>query len=124
MARKQRVLVAEDEEDIRFLIVSLLESDGRFEVVGDARNGAEAVAMAEELQPDSILLDLRMPKMDGRQALPLIRGAVHGCSIVVLSAVPPTTLGPEAWLMADAYLEKHELIHVCGVLASLCGASA
>ena len=119
MARKQRVLVAEDEEDVRFLIVSLLESDGRFEVVGDARNGAEAVALARELQPDSILLDLLMPKMDGRRALPLIKDVAHDCSIVVLSAIPAATVGPEAWLMADAYLEKHELVDVCGVLASL-----
>jgi CheY-like chemotaxis protein len=122
MARKLRVLVAEDEEDIRYLIVSILESDGRFEVVGDARNGAEAVALAEELQPDSVLLDLRMPKMDGRRALPLIKSVAHHCSVVVLSAVPPTIGGPEAWLMADAYLEKHELIEVPRVLASLGGA--
>ena len=119
MARKQRVLVAEDEEDVRFLIVSMLERDGRFEVVGDARNGAEAVALAQELQPDSILLDLMMPKMDGRRALPLIRSAVQGCSIVVLSAVPAATVGPDAWLLADAYLGKHELVDVPGVLASL-----
>ena len=120
MERKQRVLVAEDEEDVRFLIVSMLERDGRFEVVGDARNGAEAVALAEALQPDSILLDLLMPKMDGRRALPLIRDVAHGCSIVVLSAVPAATVGAEAWLMADAYLGKHELVDVPGVLASLC----
>ena len=119
MERKQRVLVAEDEEDVRFLIVSMLERDGRFEVVGDARNGVEAVALAEALQPDSILLDLLMPKMDGRRALPLIRDVAHGCSIVVLSAIPAARVGPEAWLMADAYLEKHELVDVCGVLASL-----
>ena len=43
----------------------------------------------------------------------------HDCSIVVLSAIPAATVGPEAWLMADAYLEKHELVDVCGVLASL-----
>ena len=120
MERKQRVLVAEDEEDVRFLIVSMLERDGRFEVVGDTRNGAEAVSLAEALQPDSILLDLLMPKMDGRRALPLIRDVAHGCSIVVLSAVPPATVGPEAWLMADAYLGKHELVDVPGALASLC----
>ena len=61
---RPRVLVAEDEALIRLDLVELLEGDG-YEVVGQAGNGEEAVAMARELTPDLVVMDVKMPKMDG-----------------------------------------------------------
>ena len=62
-----RVLVCEDETIIRLDLCQLLESAG-LTVVGEARDGAEAVRLAEELTPDIILMDVRMPELDGVEA--------------------------------------------------------
>ena len=59
-----RVLVAEDEALIRFDLVELLNDEG-YEVVGQAGDGEAAVEMARELEPDLVVMDVKMPKMDG-----------------------------------------------------------
>ncbi len=66
--KRIRVLVVDDSSVQRRMLVSLLELDGGFEVVGTASNGAEAVTMALRLMPDVITMDLRMPIMDGLAA--------------------------------------------------------
>ncbi len=63
-AQKRRVLVVEDEALIRLDIVETLRDFG-FEVIGEAADGEQAVAMASELKPDVIVMDIKMPKMDG-----------------------------------------------------------
>ena len=62
-----RVLLADDEELVRFGLRTVLESAG-LEVVGEASDGAEAVALAAELKPDVVLMDIRMPRVDGLAA--------------------------------------------------------
>jgi two-component system, chemotaxis family, protein-glutamate methylesterase/glutaminase len=66
--KRIRVLVVDDSSVQRRMLVSLLELDGGFEVIGTASNGAEAVTMALRLLPDVITMDLRMPIMDGLAA--------------------------------------------------------
>ncbi len=61
---RPRVLVAEDEALIRLDLVELLEGEG-YEVVGQAGDGEEAVEKARQLQPDLVVMDVKMPKMDG-----------------------------------------------------------
>lgn len=63
----RRVLVAEDESLIRMDIVETLRDNG-FEVVGEAGDGEQAVALALELEPDLVVMDVKMPKMDGISA--------------------------------------------------------
>ena len=63
-----RILVAEDSATIRELLIAVLESDPELKVVGQARNGREAVALAVELRPDLITMDVNMPVMDGLEA--------------------------------------------------------
>ena len=79
------VLVVDDEKDFRFLARAILEEDGRFEVVGEAADGQEAIVEAARLRPDVILLDLRMPGMDGLRALPRLLVASPKSRIVVVS---------------------------------------
>jgi response regulator NasT len=62
-----RVLIAEDEALIRMDLREMLEEDGH-EVVGEARNGAEAIALAETLKPDVVFMDINMPDVSGIEA--------------------------------------------------------
>lgn len=63
-----RVLVVDDNPLFAEAVASLLESDARIEVIGCATNGAEAVDFARKLTPDLVLMDIRMPVMDGIEA--------------------------------------------------------
>ncbi|MBO9521070.1 MAG: response regulator [Nocardioidaceae bacterium] len=106
-ARTYRLLVVDDAEDIRTLIRLKLGREAGLEVVGEAADGQQAVEMARALQPDLVLLDMAMPRMDGLQALPLIRDAVPGVRVVVLSGFNQSTLEREALAAgADRYVVK------------------
>lgn len=63
-----RVLIAEDSVTVRELLVAILESDPEIRVVGQAKNGAEAVELAIRLKPDLVTMDIHMPVMDGFEA--------------------------------------------------------
>src|SRR5262249_3418096 len=80
-----RVLIVDDHPLTRGALTALLTQHG-FEVVGDAEDGEDAIEVARNLQPDLILLDLTMPGMGGLEALPLLRDAVPGCEVVMLTA--------------------------------------
>lgn len=67
----RKVLVAEDEALIRLDLVELLTDEG-FEVIGQAADGEEAVKLARELEPDLVIMDVKMPKMDGITAAEII----------------------------------------------------
>jgi two-component system, NarL family, nitrate/nitrite response regulator NarL len=102
-----RVLVVDDEPDIRILLWLAVEADGRCQVVADASNGREGVVRAAEHQPDVVVLDQMMPEMDGVHALPLIREAAPRAKVIMLSALSSQDLRAEALRSgADAYLEK------------------
>jgi two-component system, NarL family, response regulator DegU len=81
----ERILIVDDHPLTRDALGSLLEQHG-FDVVGQASDGAEAIAMASRLRPDLVLLDLTMPGMDGLSALPTIREASPESEVVVLTA--------------------------------------
>jgi DNA-binding NarL/FixJ family response regulator len=72
-ARTIRVLIADDHRLFAQALEAILAADDRIEVAGHARDGREAVKLAEELQPDVILMDIAMPAMDGFQATRVIR---------------------------------------------------
>jgi two-component system chemotaxis response regulator CheB len=73
MAEKRiRVLIVDDSAFMRKVLQSILTSDPQIEVVGEARDGRDAVAKAESLKPDVITMDINMPGMDGLQATEII----------------------------------------------------
>lgn len=91
----------------RLLLRVTLELEEGIEVVGEAGNGRDAVALAGDMRPDVLLLDIAMPELDGLEALPLLREASPGTRVVVLTGFARTDLQERALeLGAVRYLEK------------------
>ncbi|HUR78060.1 MAG TPA: response regulator [Acidimicrobiales bacterium] len=110
LRRQLRVLIADDTAIVRTVVTRILRSDERFDVVGEATNGREAVEHATAMHPDLVLLDLAMPEMDGLEALPLIRQISPAPNVIVLSAFSPDQMAAAAIdAGALAYLEKNQL---------------
>jgi CheY-like chemotaxis protein len=116
---KVRVLLADDLSDIRLVMRLLFEADGRAEIVGEATDGAQAIELARELRPDAVVLDLRMPGMDGVEALPLIRAASPGTVIVALSALPVGPMTDRAVDLGATYIRKPDLRRVVNLVGAL-----
>jgi DNA-binding NarL/FixJ family response regulator len=80
-----RILVAEDDESFLDYIALVLDQDERFAVAGRARNGRDAVDLAERLELDAIVMDIEMPVLDGVEATRLLRAASPELPIVAVS---------------------------------------
>lgn len=80
-----RVLIADDHAVLRSGLSLLLSSQGAFEIVAEAATGIETLTLAEELQPDLILLDLSMPSLGGLDALPTLRQQCPQAKVLVLT---------------------------------------
>jgi DNA-binding NarL/FixJ family response regulator len=103
---RPRVLLADDHARLREALRDLLTETG-FEVVGESGDGADAVAMARQLEPDIVVIDLRMPVLNGLDATRLIRDDRPATQVVVLSAFESPELGRQAREAgAYAYLDK------------------
>jgi DNA-binding NarL/FixJ family response regulator len=84
-ARAARVLVVDDQTLFRTGLTSLLSEDARVEVVGQAVDGADAVKQAIKLKPDVVLMDIKMPNVDGIEATRQIVEAVPGVRVLILT---------------------------------------
>ena len=82
-----QVLIADDHSVVRQGLRMFLSSDPELEIVGEARDGAEAVRLARQLRPDVVLMDLLMPVMDGIAATAAIRREVPDTEVVALTSV-------------------------------------
>ena len=80
-----RVLLADDHAVLRSGLRLLLTSTNEYDVVGEASSGAETLSLAEQLQPDLILLDLSMPALGGLDVLPTLRKLVPSARILILT---------------------------------------
>jgi len=103
------LLVVDDHPVVRDGLSSMFARDPEFEVLGEAADGAEAVRLAQELRPDVILMDLRMPGMDGVTAITeLARRGVGACVLVLTTydtdshVVPAIEAGATGYLLKDA----------------------
>jgi DNA-binding NarL/FixJ family response regulator len=113
MAPPVRVVVVEDNDVFREALVLLLGQEPDVEIVGDVAGGEEALGLAADVEPDVVLLDYRLPGMDGVQATRELRRVVPGAAVVALTA--SATLreadalreaGAVACLTKDAQLEE------------------
>jgi len=104
-----KVLVADDQRVVREGLATIVASIPGMEVVGLAANGEEAVALTAEHQPDVVLMDLRMPVMDGAESTAAIRAGYPGTQVVVLttyaddqSIIAALSAGATGYLTKDA----------------------
>jgi DNA-binding NarL/FixJ family response regulator len=102
-----RVLVVDDHALFAEALMLTLGIDDRIQVVGSAANGAEAVALAQELRPDVVLMDVHMPTMDGIEATRHVRRVSPGSRVVIVSAARSPEFAAHARLAgAERYLTK------------------
>jgi two-component system NarL family response regulator len=105
-----RALVVDDSPIAAGAIRLLLENRLSLEIVGYAENGEEGVAQAEELQPDLILMDLQMPRLDGISAIRLIRGFMEDVRIIVITFIHGDEVRKECIKIgADGFVVKDRL---------------
>jgi len=109
-----RVLIADDHSVVRQGLLMFLGADPEIEIVGEARDGAEAVRLARQHRPDVVLMDLLMPVMSGTAATAMIRRELPDTEVVALtsvledaSVVEAVRVGAIGYLLKDT--EAHEL---------------
>jgi DNA-binding NarL/FixJ family response regulator len=119
-----RVLIADDSHLFGDALELMLSADDRIAVVGRALDGAQAVALARELDPDVVLLDLSMPGVDGFDAIAAMIADEPRRRVVVLSgSADPDDVAKARGAGAVAYLTKERIADefVPNVIAAVCG---
>lgn len=108
MSEKQiKILIADDQTLFRECMKDLLENEPDFTVVGEAGNGPEAVAMARKHKPDIILMDIKLPQMDGISATRALRQDLPNTNVLILSSYEDNAHILEAIQAgANGYLSK------------------
>jgi DNA-binding NarL/FixJ family response regulator len=91
-----RVLIVDDQEPFRLAAQMVVEATDGFEVVGVAETGESSVAMAGELRPDLVLMDVNLPGINGLDATRQILEALDGVVVFVLSTYSEEEYGPRA----------------------------
>lgn len=120
---RSRLVVVDDEPGLRRLLILLLERDGRFEVVGEAADGEEALAAVDRSDPDLLLLDLGLPGLDGLEVLQRLGGRQRPTTVVLTGFADDATLEQARNLGASAALVKgHDFSVVADALAAAAGA--
>lgn len=118
-----RVLVADDHPIVRAGIAGLIDDESEFELVGEAGDGEQAVQMSAALRPDVVLMDLRMPKLDGAAATAQILTAGSARAVLILTTYESDDVilsaieaGASGYLLKDARAE--EIVHAVRLVAA------
>jgi DNA-binding NarL/FixJ family response regulator len=117
--RRLRIVIADDHAVVRQSLRLMLEVDHEVDVVGEAADGAQAIAMAEELHPDLVLMDIRMEGMDGVEATRRLKQSAPDLPVLVLTGFGEDQIllnaveaGAQGFLLKDATsAEVKEAIH-------------
>ena len=103
-----RILIVDDFEPWRRAVCSILAQDTDLELIGESSDGLDAVQKSQELQPDLVLLDLQMPKMNGLEAARQIRKVSPGSKILFLSVSHCQDTMGEALKVGVGFVVKEE----------------
>ena len=117
-----RVLIVDDNSDVRTLVRQVLEAKRSFEVVGEAADGAEAIAKVESLRPRLVIMDVRMPGMDGIEATKKIKERWPDTVVVAFSAFNQGSeemlaAGASAYVLKD-FLTQEVILRVAATMPS------
>jgi DNA-binding NarL/FixJ family response regulator len=105
-----RILLADDQPNVRRGLRMRLDLEPGLDVVGEAADGASAVTLACRLSPDVVLMDVEMPGMDGISAMEQLKQALPGCRVVVLTIHDDTRTRERARKAgAAAFVSKHQI---------------
>lgn len=105
--RDARVVIVDDTPDMRMVLALMLSRYDGVDVVAQVGDGMSGIEAVREHQPDLVLLDLAMPRMDGLEALPHIKAAAPECEVIVLSGFESQRMGMRALdAGASAYIQK------------------
>ncbi|WP_279071187.1 response regulator transcription factor [Microbacterium lacticum] len=129
MTEAIRVIIVDDESLVRAALRVFLESSDRFELVGEADNGADAITLVRATQPDVVLMDVQMPIMDGIEATQRLTREFPGLKVVALTTfcterviVPMLSAGASGFLVKDTspdrILDAARLAHEGGYVLS------
>lgn len=111
MGLTRRILVVDDFEPFRNFVGSILRSQTEWEVIAEAADGLEAIEKSRALQPELILLDIALPKMNGIQVAEEIRKTAPGCKIIFLSQETSVDVIQEAIrLKVSGYVNKAKAV--------------
>jgi DNA-binding NarL/FixJ family response regulator len=104
-----RILIVDDEEAVRIALGRLLATRKEWQVVGEAADGAAAVGMVRELQPDIVIMDITMPRMNGLEATPEIKKALPAAEVLIFTQHDSTQMIRQAQNAgASGYLLKSQ----------------
>lgn len=108
-----RILLADDHQMFRTAVASLLQKESGFEVVGEAKDGTEAVQLARQLQPDVLVMDIHLPNLDGVEATREILAAFPNAKILTLTSydtndyvVNMLRAGSKGYVLKEAPIEE------------------
>ncbi|MNW40637.1 Response regulator protein VraR [compost metagenome] len=108
MMKLYKILIVDDHMVVREGLKMILETDNRFQIVGEAENGKAALSLIDELSPDVILLDLNMPIMNGEETLQALKTKQCNIPVIILTTynedglmVNALALGAKGYLLKD-----------------------
>lgn len=109
MSEQIKILIADDHPVVREGLTAMISRENDFEVVGEAKTGKEALEKSGELKPDVVLMDLRMPEMDGVEAIQAISASYPDIKFIILTTYSDDEyifrgieVGARAYLLKDA----------------------
>ena len=118
---RNTILIVDDSDEVRAIVRIFLERDPSFTVCGEAASGPEALKKAQELKPDFVLLDLRLPGMNGIETATALKAVLPQTKLVLFSAYADS-LGNRSWASAigfDLVVPKGSLIDMAASLKTL-----
>jgi DNA-binding NarL/FixJ family response regulator len=106
---KLKVLLADDHDSFRRILLNFLKSQKGVEVVGESTDGQDVVEKAEQLRPDLVLMDIHMPKQNGIDATKAIKNRQPNTKVFILSMDPSEFYRKNTEVFADGFIAKSSM---------------